>query len=145
MEEALSALDSVDAGPQALCPYAVDALVMLRRPDCRQKCTSPYEPGWHVIDVVSPSTVRMAFTNDDGSVRTKLVNVDVVKPQPAEEVPVSDECDPDDSTIGDGQYDVGCLDPDEPGLPVDTPVANQRTCYNFRDRRAIQQPPRYRD
>ena len=84
VEEALSALDSVDAGPQALCPYAVDDLAMIRRPDRRQKCTSPYEPGWRVIDVISPSTVKIAFTNDDGSVGTKLVNVDVLKPQPAE-------------------------------------------------------------
>ena len=89
--------------------------------------------------------MKIASTDDDGSVRTKLVNVDVVKPRAAEGVPVSDECDPDDSTTGDCQYDVGCLDPDEPVLPADTPVANRRICDTFRDRRAIQQLPRYRD
>ena len=49
MEEALSALDFVDTGLQALCPYTVDALVTLQRPDRQQKCTSQYEPGWRVI------------------------------------------------------------------------------------------------
>ena len=49
MEEILSALDFVDTGPQALCPYTVDALVALQRPDRQQKCTSHYEPGWRVI------------------------------------------------------------------------------------------------
>ena len=39
----------VDTGSQALCPYTIDALVALQRPDRQQKCTSHYEPGWRVI------------------------------------------------------------------------------------------------
>ena len=37
-------------------PYRPDDPVQLLRPDRRQKCSAPYEPGWQVVDVISPSS-----------------------------------------------------------------------------------------
>ena len=54
-----------------------DDLVQLLRPDRRQKCSAPYEPGWQVVDVISPSTVRIRRSIDD-HVQEKVVNIDLL-------------------------------------------------------------------
>ena len=137
VEDALSALDrDIEA---ELCPYGIDTPVMLRRTDRRQKRMTPYEPGWYVADILSPSTVKIAMRND-GHVRTKIVNIDLLKLQPAEEVHVSSESS--GSSDSDLPYDIGYLSPDEPEQPVQP--ATMPGGYSMRDRRALKKPARYR-
>ena len=56
-------------------PYRPDDPVQLWRPDRCQKCSAPYEPGWQVVDVILPSTVRICRSIDD-HVQKKVVNDD---------------------------------------------------------------------
>ena len=74
-------------------PYRPDDPVQLLRPDCRQKCSAPYEPGWQVVDVISPSTVRIRRSIDD-HVQEKVVNVDLSKADTITDVSFS-SADPD--------------------------------------------------
>ncbi|XP_065198324.1 KRAB-A domain-containing protein 2-like [Sycon ciliatum] len=75
VESLLSSNDSVSGGPTE-SPYRVDDPVMLRRPERSQKLMTPYESGWTVLKIVSPST--LVIQHADG--REKVVNVDIVKP-----------------------------------------------------------------
>ncbi|XP_065198703.1 uncharacterized protein LOC135830368, partial [Sycon ciliatum] len=77
LEVELARLDFLDA-PVPECPYPVDTVVLLRRPERHSKILTPFESGWHVIRIISPSTVRIATA--DG--RSKLVNVDLLKRDP---------------------------------------------------------------
>ena len=74
-------------------PYRPDDPVQLLRPDRRQKCSAPYEPGWQVVDVISPSTVRIRRSIDD-HVQEKVVNVDLLKADTLTDVS-SSSADPD--------------------------------------------------
>ena len=67
--------------------------MQLLRPDRRQKCSAPYEPGWQVVDVISPSTVRIRRSIDD-HVQEKVVNVDLLKADTLTDVS-SSSADPD--------------------------------------------------
>ena len=63
VEERLARLDEECAGDN--CPYTVGDQVLLRRPQRSQKCLTPFESGWQVLRVVSPTTV--VICTDDGS------------------------------------------------------------------------------
>ena len=57
------------------CSYSVGDRVLLLRPERRQKCVPPFESGWHVSEMVSPSTVRIRQASQE-----KTVNVALIKP-----------------------------------------------------------------
>ena len=59
-------------------PCQPDDPVQLLCPDRRQKYSEPYEPGWQVVDVIAPSTVRIRHSIDD-HVQENVVNVDLLK------------------------------------------------------------------
>ena len=91
IEEELSRRDFVSDPREN--PYRPDDPVQLLRPDRRQKCSAPYEPGWQVVDVISPSTVRIHRSIDD-HVQEKVVNVDLLKADTLTDVS-SSSADPD--------------------------------------------------
>ena len=97
VEMALSDHDAV----QEECPlplYQPDEEVMLRRPERRQKLLTPYEPGWVVKKVLSPSTVVIV-----SGAREKVVNVELIKPAPQPAIPPTCRELRDDEPH-DGQY-----------------------------------------
>ena len=57
------------------CSYSVGDRVLLLRLERRQKCVPPFESGWHVSEVVSPSTVQIRRASQE-----KTVNVALIKP-----------------------------------------------------------------
>ena len=57
------------------CLYLVGDRVLLLSPERRQTCVPPFESGWHVSEVVSPSTVRIRRASQE-----KTVNVALIKP-----------------------------------------------------------------
>eukprot|EP00117_Sycon_ciliatum_P018402 scpid18698/ scgid17030/ len=71
------------------CPYSIDTPVMLRRPTRHQKCLSPYEGGWLIKSVISPSTVVIIRTDGSGE---KVINIDLLKYDPAADVCADDSC-----------------------------------------------------
>ena len=86
LEEILSSSDAAEStGGDDGNPYAVGDAVMLLRPKRHQKLLAPYEPGWMVRNLVSPTTVVI----EDASFpeRQKVVNVELLKPYTPEEVP----------------------------------------------------------
>ena len=91
IEEELSRRDFVSDPREN--PYRPDDPVQLLRPDRHQKCSAPYEPGWQVVDVISPSTVRIRRSIDD-HVQEKVVNVDLLKADTLTDVS-SSSADPD--------------------------------------------------
>ena len=115
VEAELSAADSIDA--PFVNPYTVGDRVMLLRPDRRQKCQSPYEPGWVVLRVISPSSVRVS--RDVDGHQEKSVNVNLMKLDPS----VPDLVEP--------QQNV-------PAVLLDLP----RHQYGLRDRQTLQKPSR---
>eukprot|EP00117_Sycon_ciliatum_P025257 scpid12736/ scgid21001/ len=86
-------------------PYSVGSTVMLRQGDRRQKRTAPYEAGWTVDTVVSPSTVAIVRdTNGRHSVKT--VNIDLIKPS-SMSVPEFDDTSDSDSDVPAQPLQVG--------------------------------------
>ena len=75
IEMELSQQDFID-DPDELCAYAVGDPVMLLRPGRHKKLLLPFERGWVVQRVVSPSTVEIAHAVDGGE---KIVNVELLK------------------------------------------------------------------
>ncbi|XP_065186075.1 uncharacterized protein LOC135816901 [Sycon ciliatum] len=134
------------------CPFHVGDSVLLKQPSRRQKRLPPFQTGWSVIKVVSPSTVVVRRQPHMGQVQEKVVNVDLLKagggaqaPEsviPRAEVdaeaPVPDECeaeyDPDALWLGEleatGSRDNAGGDGDRR--------------MGLRDRQLIQPPARYR-
>eukprot|EP00117_Sycon_ciliatum_P048857 scpid46649/ scgid34721/ Gag-Pol polyprotein; Matrix protein p10; p20; Capsid protein p25; Nucleocapsid protein p14; Protease p15; Reverse transcriptase/ribonuclease H p90; Integrase p46 len=134
------------------CPFRVGDSVLLKQPSRRQKRLPPFQTGWLVIKVVSPSTVVVRRQPHMGQVQEKVVNVDLLKagggaqaPEsviPRAEVdaeaPVPDECeaeyDPDALWLGEleatGSRDNAGGDGDRR--------------MGLRDRQLIQPPARYR-
>ena len=137
LEVELARLDFLDA-PVPECPYPVDTAVLLRRPERHSKILTPFESGWHVIRIISPSTVRIATA--DG--RSKLVNVDLLKRDPQApdahgpaDAPAAVEADDRDPVV----QLVLQTPPVHDAMP-DTPVHG----YGLRDRSSLQVPGRFR-
>eukprot|EP00117_Sycon_ciliatum_P031914 scpid89435/ scgid24871/ len=75
LEQEMSAVDCTpDEMPEAR--YAAGDKVMLKRPDRSQKRQSPYERGWMVAKVVSPTTFVIRRESDGAE---KMVNVALLK------------------------------------------------------------------
>ena len=89
LEVELSKTDFVE--PNVEPSYCIGDHVLLRTPDRRQKRRRPYESGWYVADIVSPSTVLIEH---ESSGSTKVVNVDMIKLDPVTvnaELPASED------------------------------------------------------
>ena len=114
------------------CPYSIDTPVMLRRPTRHQKCLSPYEGGWLIKSVISPSTVVIIRTDGSGE---KVINIDLLKYDPAADVCADDSCAsvPPDNDLDD------CV----VLLPLHEPAAVQPGPV-LRNRADLQQPVRFR-
>lgn len=88
------------------CPdsdYSEGQSVPLCRPSRSQKCLPPYESGWRVVRVISPSTVVIA-TADDVSMKSKeVVNVEMIKPDVARDALLSTPLVQDEDDDGDVQ------------------------------------------
>ena len=69
-----------DTQPPTHFLYNIGDRVLLRRPSRHQKCQTPYEAGWYVKRLVSPTTVVIAAT--DGN-REKVINVELLKLDPS--------------------------------------------------------------
>ncbi|XP_065189595.1 uncharacterized protein LOC135820209 [Sycon ciliatum] len=108
-------------------PYSVGSTVMLRQGDRRQKRTAPYESGWTVDSVVSPSTV-VIVRDTNGRHSVKTVNIDLIKP----------------SSVSVPEYDDACAssssdsDSDVPAQPL------QVGGHRLRNRAGLVPPVRYR-
>ena len=70
----------MQAEPDVCLAYAVGNPVLLLWPKRRQKLLPPFEAGWVVKAVVSPSTV--VLRHHDGYRADKVVNIDIVKSDP---------------------------------------------------------------
>ena len=79
VEDALSQRDFIDSQNDC-CLYSAGQSVLLRRPDRHKKSLTPYDSGWFVEEVISPSAVVISNAVRGGQ---KTVNVDVLKPDPA--------------------------------------------------------------
>ena len=62
------------------CRFVAGDKVLLQQPGRHQKCLAPFESGWNVKQVVSPSTVVMERTDRAGGKKT--VNVCLLKLDP---------------------------------------------------------------
>ena len=78
VDESLAAHDFLELTSE--CPYSVGNAVLLRKPECHQKHQAPYESGWTVKKVVSPSTVVIARAS--GVRGEKVVHVGLLKRDP---------------------------------------------------------------
>ena len=135
VETELSSRDFVDL-PDGPCAYAVGDRVLLRRPERRQKRMPPYEPGWLVTAIVSPSTVVIA--RQDECQRPKTVNIDLLKPDPSNDALLDAPSVADDSleeALSEDPWNVELV-----WGQADTTTGHH---YSFRDRGAIQPPSRY--
>ena len=135
IETELSSRDFVDL-PDGPCAYAVGDRVLLRRPERRQKRMPPYEPGWLVTAIVSPSTVVIA--RQDECQRPKTVNIDLLKPDPSNDALLDAPSVADDSleeALSEDPWNVELV-----WGQADTTTGHH---YSFRDRGASQPPSRY--
>ena len=139
IEANLSTHDFVD-NPSEVCKYSVGDLVMLRQPERRQKRQPPYETGWRVVKVVSPSTVIIEKAGQ--RTRQKTVNVALLKIDKGRssdrELSMQQESE---ATAEEDQSSVQWMLPAEAAHPPATPSGP----YSLRDRATISQPARYGD
>ena len=73
LEEQLAQMDWIDADG-TVCPYRTGDPVLLRQPERHRKQQPPYDVGWVVDRIVTPSTVR----NTSGN-RSKVVNIGLLR------------------------------------------------------------------
>ena len=132
----LSACDFINQ-PEAPCVYSVGDHVLLRRPGRYQKRHPPYEPGWVVTSIVVPSTVVVVKLDD--SQQLKTVSVDVLKPDPLDDIPakLSTEDPMDESCEG---ADIELPDME---LELNQPDEQHDHRYGLHDHNAICPPGRY--
>ena len=120
------------------CSYLVGDRVLLLRPERRQKCVPPFESGWHVSEVVSPSTVRIRRASQE-----KTVNVAFIKPDlsddTTERVPAGEDR---------GVPAILGVEREVCGPPPLYFTLNSRaedTGCNLRDRSSLRPPERYQE
>jgi len=144
LEEELSSCDTIDDGQQVASPYQEGDPVMLRAPDRQQKLLRPYEAGWEIRKILSPTTVVIQRTADHR--RQKVVNVDVLKLSPADSNLPGDAAEEPGEELElavDGQEDVGLeLELSPSAGPIATGGAGG---YSLRNRATLEPPRRYRD
>ena len=131
IEEELSTRDFLDT--TAPCPYLPGHNVMLLRSDRRQKRSSPFEKGWVVSKIISPSTVviRSAVSPN----REKVVNVALLKHDPSNDGDETSSAEDEGAVPPAGTVGLDLVPAVTPTLPAHA--------YNLRRRSAIQQPVRF--
>ena len=131
IEEELSTRDFLDTA--APCPYLPGHNVMLLRSDRRQKRSSPFEKGWVVSKIISPSTVviRSAVSPN----REKVVNVALLKHDPSNDGDETSSAEDEGAVPPAGTVGLDLVPAVTPTLPAHA--------YNLRRRSAIQQPVRF--
>lgn len=153
IEDELSDRDCIDSADTP-CLFSVGNRVLLRRPSRHQKCLSPFEAGWQVVEVVSPSTVRIGKL--PGLVKTTTVNVGLLKPDPslvpvpqvqsmADPAPLPSHCDSATSSDSDSvDDDTDCYGESAISLKFNAgdPLSSSR---RLRDRTTLIGPARFRD
>ena len=135
VEDTLFQRDFID-GQNDRCLYFTGQSVLLRRPDWHKKSLTPYEKGWFVKEVTSPSTVVISNAVHGGQ---KTVYVDLLKPDPAagssRAKRLPDSANDEVADQSGASVDVflempDCADDGESG-------------YNLRDRDSLRVPSRY--
>ena len=124
VESQLSEDDFIE--DQARNPYRVGDAVFLMRPERHQKLLSPYEPGWSVADVISPTSVVIESVS--GRQRSKVVNVRLLKPQPEPVIQA-----PAQSVVSDvdGFHSDNSEDDFDFLLDPSADASNPRLCYGL--------------
>ena len=120
------------------CSYSVGDCVLLLRPERRQKCVPPFESGWHVSEVVSPSTVRIRRASQE-----KTVNVALIKPDLSDDTPKRVPAGEDrgvPATLGVEREFCG-----SPPLYFTLDSRAEDTGRNLRDRSSLRPPERYQE
>ena len=119
--------------------YSVGDAVLLRRPSRSRKCLAPYEPGWRIVRVVSPSTVVITRAADPHSAE-KIVNVEIIKRDVARDLAQPTAPMDDSAAATDGGY----LYQPASVLPGPEPnIGDGGIRMSLRDRSAIRPPQRY--
>ena len=132
LEEELSSGDFIEVS--AACPYEVGDHVLLQIPSRHQKRLPPFEDGWVVKKVVSPSTIVVMKPGR----ADKVANIAILKRNPA---PPSEPAPPLDSNqVPDVQDDECCLQ-----FEMEGDSGDNRWSDVLRDRRNLQVPVRYRE
>ena len=135
LEQALSSADSGEAD-SGVHPYTVGDVVMLLRPKRQQKLLSPYEPGWIVRKLLSPSTV--VIEHEDHPERQKVINIELLKRYVREQalhVPGDEDVRP---TAEPEFLEVN----DEPAVALELAPQADSHGYNLRNRAQLRQPER---
>ena len=128
---------------QPIAAYAEGDAVLLRRPPRSQKCLPPFETGWQINRVVSPSTVVIQKSTGGAE---KAVNVDAIKLDIAANrapIPVTvvnnDETEDDDERPGVQALPLVLPDADNNlGAP-----ATEARRMSLRDRAVLRPPTRF--
>lgn len=122
--------DFENSEEESHCPYAVGDHVMLQRPDRHQKRLAPYERGWTVKEIVSPTTVVIEKPSPDNRrVSKKVINIALLKKD------LPDAAATEASLNSDEQDDNGI------GVSIDVAPTGG---YALRPRVKLQAPARYR-
>ena len=135
VEGTLFQRDFID-GQNDRCFYFTGQSVLLRRPNWHKKSLMPYERGWFVKEVISPSTVVISNGVHGGQ---KTVYVDLLKPDPAA----------DSSCVKRLPDSVNNEVADQSGASVaeflEMPdfADDGESGYNLRDRDSLRVPSRY--
>ena len=135
LEEELSESDAIESDSQ--CPYAPGESVLLQRPGRHQKRLPPYESGWVVKDIVSKSTVVVAKP----ARRDKIVNIALIKPNPAPAVEAEPASEDD---VSDEFPDDGAdADDDDDGFRFAVEMPTGDGLRGLRNRDALRRPGYY--
>ena len=121
-----------------LCSYSVGDRVLLLRPERRQKCVPPFESGWHVSEVVSPSTVRIRRASQE-----KTVNVALIKPDLSDDTTERVPAGEDRGVPATLEVEREVCGP--PPLYFTLDSRAEDTGRNLRDRSSLRPPERYQE
>ena len=135
VEDTLCQRDFID-GQNDRCLYFTGQSVLLRWPDWHKKSLTPYERGWFVKEVTSPSTVVIPNAVHGGQ---KTVYVDILKPDPAADSSrtkrLTDSANNEVADKSGASVDVFLEMPDF--------ADDGQSGYNMRDRDSLRVPSRY--
>lgn len=136
--ECLAELDGVVKSP-LVCPLSVGDPVLLRRPGRHRKLLTPFESGWKVVSIISPTSVRIQKTNVPGRPSVKTVNLELLKQDVASDVQCEHDVD-DDAGMRHEYVQFPVLPPPDDPIPANEHADVPR--YDLRPRSQIAPPAR---
>ncbi|XP_065182544.1 uncharacterized protein LOC135813373 [Sycon ciliatum] len=140
VESELASADFLES-PCRANPYCVGDHVLYRHPSRRQKRLPPFQTGWTVKRIVSPSTVVISHKHGATGVKEKTVNIDLLKSGVPEEDDADADAelhpDVDDDNDSDDGGPVWWIEADAGDSTSDVPR------YGLRSRTSIRPPSRY--